>query len=433
MPVGRASIKINKDDMFLTVRDAPFIKARQHVAALVASNQCHLKTVMQQTLLFFAAARYGEDDEALELCDTLLRAGVPLNHLDDNRQTALFYAARQGHVNTCNFLVYSKANVDTLDKFGETALFYAVKRSRITAVEKLLDHGADFEIVNHKNHNVMTAASDELCAIFQEARKKRRLEVTEGPVEQHNKRPRSALEQLEAWADEWPMRHPKIETADFKQKDLLKSEGGYSVVKVSSPTTAAKLRVLEKHFVVDHAKLMQHESWFGKLTHEQWSKSVGVLTDALQPPNDAVKGIKTVLSDANPHHFTLPAIETANKDVAGYIHCTYAEEKKALNISHIKVDSQHAGRGIGGLLLKAAEDYSHRLGWKCETVELSVLARNQRAIRCYEKAGFTFNSESDASWGPKEFSASKWQRFKKVHKHHVKKGSKKGPDEFTKQ
>ena len=37
-------------------------------------------------------------------------------------------------------------------------------------------------------------------------------------------------------------------------KDLLKSEGGYSVVKVSSPTTAAKLRVLEKHFVVDHAK-----------------------------------------------------------------------------------------------------------------------------------------------------------------------------------
>ena len=44
-----------------------------------------------------------------------------LGHIEDNRQTALFYAARQGHVNTCNFLVYSKANVDTLDKFGETA------------------------------------------------------------------------------------------------------------------------------------------------------------------------------------------------------------------------------------------------------------------------------------------------------------------------
>ncbi|CAK9002256.1 unnamed protein product [Durusdinium trenchii] len=387
---------------------------------------------MQQTLLFFAAARYGEDEEALELCDTLLRAGVPLNHLDDNRQTALFYAARQGHVNTCNFLVYSKANVDTLDKFGETALFYAVKRSRITAVEMLLDHGADFEVVNHKKQSVMTTASDELCAVFQEARKKRRLEVTEGP-EPRSKRPRSALEQLEAWADEWPMRHPKIETADFKPKDLLNSEGEYSVVKVSSPTTAAKLRVLEKHFVVDHARLMKDESWFPKLTHEQWSKAVGVITDASEPPNDAVGGIKTVLSDANSQHFTLPAIKTANKEVAGYIHCTFSKEKKALNISHIKVDSQHTGRGIGGLLIKAAEDYSQRLGWKCETVELSVLARNQRAIRCYEKAGFSFKCESEASWGPKQFSACKWQRFKKVHKHHLKKGSKKGPEELTKQ
>ncbi|CAK9098727.1 unnamed protein product [Durusdinium trenchii] len=234
MPVGRATIRLNKDDMFLTVRDAPFVKARQHVAALVASNQCHLKTVMQQTLLFFAAARYGEDEEALELCQTLLWAGVPLEHPDDNLQTALFYAARQGHVNTCNFLVCSKADVNKLDKFGETALFYAVRRCRITAVEKLLDHGADFEVVNHKQHNVMTTASDELCAIFQEARKKRRLEVTEGASEvPSSKRPRSALERLEAWADEWPMQQPKIETADYKPKDLLRSEGKFAVVKVS--------------------------------------------------------------------------------------------------------------------------------------------------------------------------------------------------------
>ena len=40
-------------------------------------------------------------------------------------------------------------------------------------------------------------------------------------------------------------------------KDLLNSEGEYSVVKVSSATTAAKLRVLEKHFVVDHARWLR--------------------------------------------------------------------------------------------------------------------------------------------------------------------------------
>eukprot|EP00913_Durusdinium_trenchii_P022886 g21488.t1 len=218
MPVRRAPVTIN-DDMFLTVRDAPFFKARQHVAALVASHQCQMKTVMQQTLPFFAAARYGEDEEALELCDTLLRAGVPLNQLDALGLT-------QGpektywHVHTCNFLVCSRSDINTIDKFGETALFYAVKRSRVAAVEMLLDHGVDFEVVNHKKQSVLTAASaSELCTVFQEARKKRRLEVTEGEPGQRSKRPRSALEQLEAWADEWPMRHPKIETADFKQKD----------------------------------------------------------------------------------------------------------------------------------------------------------------------------------------------------------------------
>lgn len=63
------------------------------------------------------------------------------------------------------------------------------------------------------------------------------------------------------------------------------------------------------------------------------------------------------------------------------------------------------------------------LGWCCETVELSVLAANHRAIRCYEKAGFTFKYESEATWGPKQFAGSRWQRFGKVHKHHVKQGS----------
>ena len=41
-----------------------------------------------------------------------------LGHIEDNLQTALFYAARQGHVNTCNFLVCSKADVTWLPSGG---------------------------------------------------------------------------------------------------------------------------------------------------------------------------------------------------------------------------------------------------------------------------------------------------------------------------
>ena len=55
-----------------------------------------------------------------------------------------------------------------------------------------------------------------------------------------------------------------------------------------------------------------------------------------QQPASSIRR-QTGLSDANSQHFTLPAIKTANKEVAGYIHCTFSKEKKALNISHIKV------------------------------------------------------------------------------------------------
>ena len=38
----------------------------------------------------------------------------------------------------------------------------------------------------------------------------------------------------------------------------------------------------------------------------------------------------------------------------------------------------------------------------------------ERARRCYTKAGFKLESRSSASWGKKERSGSEWQRWKKV-------------------
>ena len=46
--------------------------------------------MINQTALFFAAARaHGEDSEAMELCQLLLDAGVPLHHKDAARPMAL--------------------------------------------------------------------------------------------------------------------------------------------------------------------------------------------------------------------------------------------------------------------------------------------------------------------------------------------------------
>ena len=44
-----------------------------------------------------------------------------------------------------------------------------------------------------------------------------------------------------------------------------------------------------------------------------------------------------------------------------------------------------------------------------------IAARTEeRARRCYAKAGFKFESSRTASWGKKEHSGSEWQRWKKV-------------------
>ena len=95
-----------------------------------------------------------------------------------------------------------------------------------------------------------------------------------------------------------------------------------------------------------------------------------------------------------------------------------------MDIAHIKVDAEHMGQGLGGLLIEAAEDYSKSVGWKCATTRLSVLKVNDRARRCYTKAGFNFKKGSMALWGSKQHPGSEWQQGRKVHKHHVEKKSK---------
>ena len=45
---------------------------------------------------------------------------------------------------------------------------------------------------------------------------------------------------------------------------------------------------------------------------------------------------------------------------------------------------------------------------------VAIARTEERARRCYAKAGFKFESSRSASWGKKEHSGSEWQRWKKV-------------------
>ena len=63
--------------------------------------------------------------------------------------------------------------------------------------------------------------------------------------------------------------------------------------------------------------------------------------------------------------------------MAGYVHATFDNE--ILKIKQCKVDRAHQGKGLGGLLLQAAEERARKLGSSFRKVKLTVLDSNEPA------------------------------------------------------
>eukprot|EP00438_Fugacium_kawagutii_P015501 Skav201349 [mRNA] locus=scaffold2643:18494:19630:+ [translate_table: standard] len=354
----------NPDLLFTSIKTSPLAQAQKLIENFnpVALKICFQPTLQNQTALFFAAARkVGQDLQALALCRLLLQRGISIRHTDELNQTALFYAARQGHADTVACLMRKGSDPNHRDKNGQTAIFYAVSKKRKDAVKALLDGGATVEVVDNWGRTCMSIAPPEILPILAEERKKRRRYEDLGLG---LKRQRTALEELQSWANEWPIKEcvagQKIEYRD--EDAVLQSGDGYAVVKNASEDCSARLRVSEKNFVVDHAQFFESELWFKELTPEEWCETVGVITDET---GYAVDAIKTVVSGKSAEHFTLPLIHTGSKKIAGFVHATYAPEKEEMSIGHVKVDSEHQGKGLGGLLIAAAEDHSRSVGWQC--------------------------------------------------------------------
>eukprot|EP00435_Cladocopium_sp_Y103_P063634 s205_g25.t1 len=270
-----------------------------------------------QTLVFFAAARrVGQDAEAMALCKMLAERGIDINHGDELNQTALFYAARQGHANTIRYLIGRGAKTNVVDKNGETALFFAVLYKRTAAVKALLEGGAPLEVVNKWKHTCMSVSPAAVLPVLKEERKKRRChEESGGPGP---KRRRTPAEELRAWADEWPIKERVVgKKIDFRPEDRWRDvvavkrtdesigkSGEYAVLRKCPEECAARLRVSEKEFVHDHAVMMKDEPWFGHLkpedvkklavwgkktqhTWSQWQKLRKVHKSALKTPDKA--------------------------------------------------------------------------------------------------------------------------------------------------
>jgi len=385
-----------KNAMFFEVRDAPYLNAENHITKASPEELASRYEPMNQTVLFFAAARpVGQDAQALALCAMLLARGIPVNHADVNGHTALFYAAFKGHVQTMDYLIAKGADPNCVDKNGKTARSWANRQNRLGRMNALNKDEKD--------------------------QKKRCRSPDGGPVRKRQRVDSEAethLKKLRAWANEWPTQERVVgKTFKYKVQDVINYNKDFVVVEKAPAYIAARLRVSEKDFVVDHAQLFKDKTWFKHLSPQDWCSKVAVLQDNGGPA--AVNAIKAVLAGDDPLHFTLPLVEVKTRRIAGYVHAAYKPETEELNIGHLKVDEAFRGQGLGGLLIEAAEEVSQRLGWNCRTTTLSVLEVNAPARRCYRKAGFKVQSRTVAYWGlPKQHEGLVWLNMSKVHKHH---------------
>lgn len=84
--------------------------------------------------------------------NALLASGVDVNGIDDNRLTALFYAADYGRIQMAEILLKKGANIECRDSFGNTPLMRACLnflRYGVAMIHLLISYGADINAMNN--------------------------------------------------------------------------------------------------------------------------------------------------------------------------------------------------------------------------------------------------------------------------------------------
>jgi len=93
---------------------------------------------LKQTALYYACR-----DGKCTLIKLLVDNGCHVNNVDTYGQTPLFYAAKNNHLKAVNFMVEMGGNPDFVDHNHQTPLYYAIKANHYDMCEFLLQRGAN--------------------------------------------------------------------------------------------------------------------------------------------------------------------------------------------------------------------------------------------------------------------------------------------------
>eukprot|EP00922_Rhytidocystis_sp_ex-Travisia-forbesii_P058272 GHVS01086157.1.p1 GENE.GHVS01086157.1~~GHVS01086157.1.p1 ORF type:complete len:537 (+),score=75.66 GHVS01086157.1:150-1760(+) len=108
-----------------------------------------------QTALYFAAR-----DGNTQTCEYMIEKGCDHSHRDNAAQTPLFYACRDGRTETALALIRAGVNPNITDGLQQTALFYAARDNRLETVKALVEEGhADPNVRDRKKQTAANFAS----------------------------------------------------------------------------------------------------------------------------------------------------------------------------------------------------------------------------------------------------------------------------------
>lgn len=106
---------------------------------------------------WWQAARKADEEKLKEILED---EGRDVNIIDENKRTAIFFAAGLGSEKCVRFLVEAGADVHWQDKDGYSALHIAAGYVHTSVVKVLLEFGADPELEDNKGRSPLSLAQE---------------------------------------------------------------------------------------------------------------------------------------------------------------------------------------------------------------------------------------------------------------------------------
>ena len=103
------------------------------------------------------AAKAGD----VEKVGVLLQAGANIEATDHFRETALMWAAMNGHTAVVVQLIAASANIEATNQFGNTALHFVAQKGQTAVVAQLIEAKANIEATNQFGRTALYSATRE--------------------------------------------------------------------------------------------------------------------------------------------------------------------------------------------------------------------------------------------------------------------------------